>query len=101
MAVWLDADDAPEAQDKAMNLLDPGAGVQTYYSTEAGPAQELNPEEAAAHWDFQKTLDQAIADAGAGLTVTDDRHPGVVFSPAAAATLMALEAESSSRKHDD
>jgi hypothetical protein len=38
-------------------------------------------------------LDQADRDCEAGLSITDPKRPGVRFSPAAAAVLMAFELE--------
>ena len=93
MVIWLDAGTGQEALDKAMNLLPPKSSGKTYYCAEGSPAEELSPAREADLRAFQEMLAQAVADADAGITITDDQHPGVLFSPAAVAALTALEAE--------
>jgi hypothetical protein len=60
----------------------------------AGPAETLNDSQVRRLLDFQAKLGQGLKDADAGQLISDPAHPRALLTPAAAAQLIVLEAES-------
>jgi hypothetical protein len=79
--------EAATAEDAMTTALDGKPGRRLIQCT--GPAEELDPEHAAAVYEFAATLNVAMS-APRELYVDDPEHPGVRLSPMAAATLRRL-----------
>lgn len=92
LAVYLEADDPETARDRALALVEVDGDPRGPLAEGARPV-ELTQDQAHAHLRMREILEQAAADSAAGLLVSDPRHPGVRFTPAAAAALAALEFE--------
>ena len=84
--VWLEAPDESTATDTVLDKLD---GTMRH----GGPAEEMTPEQMQPLFDLEALLDQAAKDSREGVVVEVDGHPGVKFTPQAAAQLAALKFE--------
>jgi hypothetical protein len=84
--VWLQADDETAA---IQAILDKLRGMMV----RGGPAEERTGEQMQPLFDLEEKLNEAAADADAGLMVEVGGFPGVKFSPQAAAELAALRFE--------
>lgn len=90
--VILEAADAEQAREHVLDLLSPAHNPHRVFG-EGHPARELSEAQAGAHLRLQDILAQAEADSAAGDLVTVEGHPGLKFTPGAAAALAALQFE--------
>jgi hypothetical protein len=89
--IWVEADDAPAAMDLVMDGIPDGRIIET------DDVREVNPDDMESFLSFTSAIEKSAEDADKGIFVSDPRHPGVKFSPQAAAQLIALEAENGKR----
>jgi hypothetical protein len=94
VAAWVEADDEQLALDTVMNLMPVSGQGHAIALMEGGPADQLDEKRISWLTDFVAMLNQASEDVRTGNWITDPAHPDVKFTPAAAAQLIALEAES-------
>jgi hypothetical protein len=91
--IWIEADEELNAVTVVLDELPAAGGEHPLRMIEGGPAEKLDDDAAARFLEFISQLEQSARDSAAGVLLTDPAHPGLRFTPAAAAQLMALEAE--------
>jgi hypothetical protein len=94
VAIWTELDGGEiDALAAVMDAMPAVGEHEPLRLVDGGPAEELDEAQVQELLEFIAMLTAAKADAASGIVVTDPAHPGVAFSPAAAAELISLEAE--------
>lgn len=91
--VTLKADSWDQAQSLPLDRICTGKDDPHEMWACGGEVKELTDDEAGRLLGFRVMLNQAMQDSKDGLYIEDPKHPGVRFSPGAAAQMAALEFE--------